>query len=242
MRWDSYRSIVSYNGKLCEVQIITGVRINKNDENCRLFGTANHGVRKTNFTAGAVRVFDVVVSNAVTSLVKSSASGLPYVGAALAAGQTFYDAFQTWDAEMSEGTTIENVVCSYYVSMVSTERYVFVKYKDTADSNQILGYSGNSVKCTITCTHPDGEDASGYPVNASVSTNDLIQSAYFEYPHQKASENFWLYKEANYADYQLDIYHMQHTMHVDCFVNVNTGSAEDRFLVHLPYEGSSFYS
>ena len=43
VRWDSYRSIVSYNGKLCEVQIITGVRINKNDENCRLFGTANHG-------------------------------------------------------------------------------------------------------------------------------------------------------------------------------------------------------
>ena len=236
-RWDSVRTIVPYQGKFFEVQIITGVRNGENTSS-GLWATAAYvDVGRSSLTTGAVSVFKVVLDGAVTSLTDSVASGCPYISAALATGKTFFDAYKACSDTMKSSDVLYNVQCTYFLAMDANERYVFVKYMDTADSSQILGYAGNRVACTISVDYATGKvDSEGFPITWTYKIKDTFQSAYYEYPHTQAAQLYYAYDVLNTPSSQLkNIYILSH-MKINCLVNSN-GSAASSFIVRLPYEG-----
>lgn len=236
-RWDSARTIVPYQGKFFEVQIITGVR-NGDNTSSGLWGTATYAdIGMASLTAGTVSVFKVVLDGAVTSLTDSVANGCPYIAAALATGRTFYDAYKAWSGTMQPSDVFYNVRCSYYVAMDANERYVFVKYMDTSDSSQILGYAGNRVMCTISADYATGAvDTNGFPIVWNYTMHETVQSAYYEYPHMQAAQLYYSYKALNTPTSQLNHNFILSHMRIKCLVN-NSGSAVRSVTVRLPYEG-----
>lgn len=177
------------------------------------------------------RGFTATAKN-VTGIVASTLAGVtPHVGGAFTVVNTFYNVYKDVISGLTGQTSVYNVKGTYVTSLSAQNIYVFVKYSGDSDfGNQILAYCGNSIKYDLTVVTCDFimSDEVITPTNNIKKYNGTISSPYYSSYVDKASENFYNYKNGSSIFTNYNVYSF--------YLN----SVQDRIRILVPMPNSGF--
>lgn len=237
--WSSYRTIVANYGRQYEIQVITG---QPNGTNSPLRSWSSVTRARTNLTAGVTKAVEAFVSTNIGDVISGAVSSAldehPVASIILNAGNSLYAAFSEY-ASFTEDTIVSSIECRFDVLMLSTERYIYVKYANEADAgNQILGYVGNSIACTVIMNTLSSElyveNGVEYPELDEKTWRYQFKSGYYDNSYNKAVESFWLHDQG-YTTYE---YQVLHGVKLQFLMPIGSNSGKEFFSV--PYAGTTF--
>ncbi len=193
--WRSQRQNAVYNGKLFEVQIITGIP------------TGSGNLTKTDVIAD-LKYYGrrTALSGLIKSVAVTKAGEAPIVGK----GLSIYDAVRSYCNGLRKTSTIENISAVYTINRSTNLTLVFVKFKGESDQNQILGYAGNSTFIHESIVIPSFKYSKADKMvragSRTIKNTEILQSKGYNNKVQMACKYYYNYKnKKKNKDYHYNI-------------------------------------
>lgn len=184
--WTSTRTTYTLNNTTYNLQIIRAVNNSGTSGQLYKSWATVQLTRSGSAQAGQVETLKIVIDTALQATIPSG----------LRAGYSFYTMFRDLCSAMTSSTTFSSYKASYTTTVNAQEVYVFVRYNNETDANQMLTYVGNSTAYVCTTTTPAAVAENGIDLIAGSKTQQgTIASKYFSNFNSYACNTYNNYRQ-----------------------------------------------
>ena len=169
-KWTSTRTTYTLNNKTYNLQIIRAVNNSGTSGQLYKSWATTQLTRTGSQQAGQVETLRVAIDATLQAVIPTP----------LKTGYSFFTMFRDLCSSMTSSTTFSNYKASYTTTVNAQEVYVFVRYNNETDANQMLTYVGNSTAYVCTTTTPAAVAENGIDLIAGSKTQQgTLASKYF---------------------------------------------------------------